>query len=1126
MQEQRSFMHLLTTTSTTLDEIVEAVDLRQPPGDIAVLSFAESDLAGLATAWAMEKDALPSVRLTQLSDLRHPLSIDLWIDRVGRHAKVILVRLLGGLDFLRYGVDRLAAIAREQRIALVLLPGEDRDDPRLAELSTVSAAELNCLLAYFREGGTENLRALLRRLARHVGSELEAHQPRPVPRTAGYLPNIGPVDLDRLVASLVPGRPVVPIVFYRALLLAADLAPIDALCAALTARGLAPAPLVVPSLKDEAAADFLRRALARLDPAVIVTTTAFAAGNGAEPTPLDSPGVPVLQVVIANTKRSAWRESPRGLGAADLAMHVVLPELDGRVLAGAIAFKHPLPPHDGLAFTALTNMPEPDQVTMVAERIAALVRLQGTKRAERRIAVLMPDYPGAPGRTGYAVGLDVPASVVALLADLKAAGYTVDDAPQTARALLDAVGSLAAHPSVENETSCLSLADYARLSATLPSGVIARVEAAWSEPASDPDLRDGTFRFRACAFGNVIVALAPDRGCASERRADYHDPALPPRHALVAFGLWLRHCVKVDALVHMGAHGTLEWLPGKAVALSQACYPETIVGPLPIIYPFIVSNPGEAAQAKRRIAAVTIGHAPPPLVCGKLNGDARELERLIDEYAQADGLDRRRRERLARLIVEHAERSGLAREAGVASDRDPDQALRRIDAWLCDIKDLRIKDGQHVYGRAAADADPLWQASASAERAALLAALDARRVAPGPAGSPERGRRDVLPTGRNLFTADPRALPTRTAFDLGRLAADEVIRGYLQTHGEMPRALVIDLWGSATLRTGGEEIAHGLALMGCRPVWDHATGRVTGIEVEPTAAIGRPRVDVTWRVSGLFRDMFPTQIALIDAAVRAVAARDEAAEDNPLASAARAQPNVAPARVFGTAPGAYGAGIEHLVGREHDRAVLGAAYLAAASHSYGAAADDGTPLPGAFAARVAAADLLVHPGDDPGRDLLEGVADVGFVGGFAAAAAMLGRAPDLVMLDVTDPQLPRARPLSAALARIVRGRAVDERFIAGQMRHGPRGAAELAETVDRLIDFAETTGAVPSTLIDLVHEAYLADADVRGFLLRENPGAARAIAERLASARRQGLWHPRRNNVDAALASLLTEVGA
>jgi cobaltochelatase CobN len=1116
-------MHLLTTTSTTLDETVEPIDLRQPPGDIAVLSFAESDLAGLAAAWAIDKDSLPSVRLVHLSDLRHPLSVDLWIDRVARHAKVIVVRLLGGFDFWRYGVERLSAVARQHKIALALLPGEDRDDPRLAEVSNIPRTELDCLLAFFREGGPQNMQALLRRLARHAGVDFEAPQPRPVPRTAGYLPGVGPVDLDRLAASLPPGRPVVPIVFYRAALLAADLAPIEALCTALAARGLAAAPLVVPSLKDEGAAQFLRSALARLEPAVIVTATAFAATDGTAATPLDDPGVPVVQVVIANTKRAAWRASPRGLGAADLAMHVVLPELDGRVLAGAIAFKDPLPPQDGLAFTALVNKPEPDRVAMVADRIAALVHLRTTTHSDRRIAVLMPDYPGAPGRTGYAVGLDVPQSIVTLLSDLKSDGYTVENAPETSRALLASLGVRSSLAQLDDEQTRLSLENYAQLSASLPSEVLARVSAAWGEPEHDPDVRDGAFQFRVCICGHVIVALAPDRGRVSERRADYHDPALPPRHALLAFGLWLRHRAKVHALVHMGAHGTLEWLPGKAVALSESCYPETIVGPLPVIYPFIVSNPGEAAQAKRRIAAVTIGHAPPPLVSGSLNGELRELERLVDEYAQADGLDRRRRERLARLIVEHAERSGLAREAGLAQDLDPDQALRCIDAWLCDLKDVRVKDGQHVYGRASADADPLWQASAAAERAALLAALDGRRIAPGPAGAPERGRRDVLPTGRNLFTADPRALPTRTAFDLGRLAADEVIRTYLQTHGEMPRALVIDLWGSASLRTGGEEIAQGLCLMGCRPTWDHATGRVTGIEVEPTAAIGRPRVDVTWRVSGLFRDMFPTQIALLDAAVRAVATRDEPDEDNPLAAAARTDRAATPARIFSSAPGAYGAGIEDLLGREHDGATLGAAYLAAASHSYGAAADDGTPAPGAFAERIAAANLLVHTSDDPGRDLLEGVADVGFVGGFAAAAAMLGRAPDLIMLDATDPQRPRARPLSSALARIVRGRAVDPRFIEGQMRHGPRGAAELAETVDRLVDFAETTGAVPNMLIDLVHDAYLADRRVYAFLLRENPEAARAIAERLASARRQGLWHPRRNDVDATLAALVAE---
>jgi cobaltochelatase CobN len=397
----------------------------------------------------------------------------------------------------------------------------------------------------------------------------------------------------------------------------------------------------------------------------------------------------------------------------------------------------------------------------------------------------------------------------------------------------------------------------------------------------------------------------------------------------------------------------------------------------------------------------------------------------------------------------------------------------------------------------------------------LLSALDGRRVAPGPAGAPARGRLDVLPTGRNLYTADPRMLPTPTAMDLGHLAADEVIRGHLQAHGEMPRALVIDLWGSATLRTGGEEIAQGLALMGCRPTWDPATGRVTGVEVLPPAALGRARVDVTWRISGLFRDLFPAQIALIDAAVQTIAMRDEADGDNPLAAACRMAGSAGPdalARVFSTAPGAYGAGIDDL--RERDRGAIGAAYLASASHAYGGAEGGAKPTPGAFAARVAAADLLLHPSDDPGRDLLEGAEDAAFVGGFAAAAASLGRTPDLIMLDVTDPQRPRARPLAAAIARIVRARAINPRFIAGQMRHGPRGAAELAETVDRLVDFAQTTGAVASELIDLVHDAYLGDPAVREFLLRENSAAARTIAERLDAARRNGWWHPRRNDID------------
>ena len=1112
-------MHLLQTSSATLDDLVEPVDLGQTPGDMVVLSFADSDLAALAAAYAEGKDRLPSLRLAHLRDLRHPMSIDLWIDKCARHAKIVAVRLLGGLDWWRYGVEALAAMARERNIALAVLPGEDRDDPRLDEASTLAPAELRVLLGFFREGGRENLSRLLHRLAGHAGLALPSRVPQTVPRCAAYLPDRGAVTLDELAATLAPGRPVVPVIFYRSALLAADTAPIDALCTALGARGLQPAPLVVPSLKDQEARAFVRGALGRLAPSVIVTATAFAAGGEADPSPLDAVDAPVLQAVIATTRREAWRASDRGLGPADLAMHVVLPELDGRVLAGALAFKDALPADPSLGFTAFSSRPEPDRVELVADRIAALARLRKTPRHERRVAVLMPDYPAAGGRAGYAVGLDVPASVVGFLADLAEAGYDIRNRPADSRDLL---------ARLERGLSevALPLDDYVRLLAGTPEAIGSRIAASWGEPEADPDCRDGAFRFRAARFGKILVALPPERGRASDRRADYHDPTLAPRHALLNFGLWLRHVVKADALVHMGAHGTLEWLPGKAVALTANCFPEAIVGALPVIYPFIVSNPGEAAQAKRRIAAVTIGHLPPPLADTELSGAAQELERLVDEYAIADGLDRRRRERLARLIVEKAQGSGLAKEAGVASDIHPDEALRRIDAWLCDLKDLALKDGLHIYARGGAGerADPLWAASAAAERDALLAALDGKRVAPGPAGAPQRGRRDVLPTGRNLFTADPRLLPTPTAMELGKLAASEVVRLYLQTHGERPRALVIDLWGSATLRTGGEEIAQGLALMGCRPIWDIASGRVTGIEVLPCAAIGRPRVDVTWRISGLFRDLFPAQIALLDAALRAVAARDEESDENPLAAAARAAKDGAPlARIFGAAPGAYGAGVEDLLGSDAPRAEIGAAYLAATSHVYGGAEGEGMALPGAFAAQVAAADLLLHGSDDPTRDLLEGAEDAAHVGGFAAAAASLGREADLIVLDTTDPKRPRARPLAKALARIVRARAVSPRFIEGMMRHGARGAAELAETVDRLADFAETTGVVSSALFDLVHEAYLADPRVRDFLLRENPEAAEAIAERLEAMRRKGLWHPRRNDLGAGLAALCAE---
>ncbi len=1107
-------MHILATTSSSLDDLIEPVDLNQGQADVVVLSFSASDLGGLERGWQRSTDGSVSFVCANLSELRHPMSVDLWIEKTAENAKLILIRILGGADRWRYGVDELSRMARRRGIKLVLLPGECSErDEKLEVASTVDLSTQSRILSFFREGGPENMDRVARLLAAFAREDAWPDVvAEPLPKGGFYRPGEGVVDLPAALVGREDGTPLVPILFYRSMLMAADVAPIDALYDALHLRGFSPLPIFVSGLKDADAIRFLEDTLVTLKPAAMIAATAFASHSDDDGKSLfDRLGVATFQVIVATTHRDGWADNMRGLNPSDLAMHVVLPELDGRILAGAISFKQP-DPEGG---RGLVHCPERDRVEQVAERISAFLRLKNADPSERRIVILMPDYPGAaPGRTGYAVGLDVPQSVLEMLRDLRDAGYAVHEIPETPRALLDRV---------ENETAAFGLAEYSAFRSALPQAANLALDETWGDAEADDAVTGGVFHFRAARFGSVTVALAPDRGRNEDRRVDYHDPALPPRHALVAFGAWMRQSLGAHAIIHVGAHGTLEWLPGKTVALSQACFPEIVTGSLPVIYPFIVSNPGEAAVAKRRIAAVTIGHIPPVLVDAGLSPEQMALEQLVDEYAQADGLDRRRRDRLAKLIVEKAQETGLAADAGIDTQDDADTALSRIDAFLCDLKDFAIKDGQHVFGRCADDEpDVLRRDSAIAEKASLLAALNGQHITPGPSGAPARGRLDVLPTGRNLYAADPRTMPTPTAFELGRMAGEEVLRHHLQSHGDWPKNIVFDLWGSASLRNGGEDVGQALHLMGARPIYDQGTGRVTGIEVLPPAALGRPRVDVTFRISGLFRDMFPALIALLDAAAKAIARREESPGDNPLGEEAASLGRI-PARIFGSAPGTYGAGIEEKLanGRWDEREELGQIYLDAASHAFGGANGLGVFADASFAGQVEKADLLVHTGDDPGRDLLDGSSDVAFIGGFAAAKAALGQSADVVALDTTDPARPRARSIAQAITRVVRARAINPRFIAGQMRHGPRGAAEFAETVDRLIGFAETTHAVSSSLIEALYDAYFGNEDIRDFILRENPQAAEVMAQRFLSARRRGLWHSRRNAVDAELEMLV-----
>lgn len=1131
-------MHLLAVETGSLDEIDGAVDLGQTPADVVVLSFSDSDLSALAAIWSEShlKDAgvrFPSLRLASLKRLRHPMSVDLYIERVIAGARIVIVRGLGGLDYWRYGFEQIADVARRKQILFVALPGDDRSDARLDAISTASRDTLEIFERYFRAGGPANARNILLYAAKLLGADATPEPPVELDAALALDRRGEPVPLERLE----PGTGAQAfVVFYRASLLAGDYKPVLAIVDQLTQRGLNAIAIAVTSLKDPEAARPLAALIARARPDIILNATAFSALRADDTTVLDAADCPVLQVALAGHPREAWETASRGLSPSDLAMNVVLPELDGRIFTRAVSFKVDLPAEDGLEYARVVHEPDAGRVAFVADLAAAWVRLRRTPRAERKLAVLLSDYPNRAGRTGYACGLDTPESVAEVLALMGAAGYAIGDDRVDARSLIDQLAGLAPSNTIE-----IPLAWYARHLSGLPQSVQVVLADAWGAPDTDPAC-DGThLRFPCVRQGHVVVALQPDRGALGDRKAGYHDLQLPPRHSYVALYAWLRREVGIDALVHMGTHGTLEWLPGKALALADTCFPEVVLGPVPVIYPFIVNNPGEAVQAKRRISAVTIGHLTPPLCEAGLSGPLGELEGLIEEYAEADGVDRRRIAILEREILERAWRSGLAEDCGLKTSDAPREAVAKLDAQLCDIKDLAIRDHLHVFGRApgaesasalataivratlTADFDATTAsiaACAKHERAALIAALDGRRVAPGPSGAPTRGRQDVLPTGRNLTTVDPRAVPTRTAAIVGQRAADEVVRRYLQDHGDYPRALMLDLWASASLRTGGDDLAQALAFLGARPKWDDGSNRVVGIEVLPIAKLERPRIDVTLRISGSFRDIFPAQIALFDLAVRLVSERDEPEEWNPLATAQRAGASLA--RVFGGGPGTYGAGAASaaLDGAWGTRADLAQAYMDASSHAYGAESGE-RAAPLEFADRVAAADALVHVQDDRERDLLDGDGVADFAGGFAAAAERAGRAPSLYHLDTSRPDEPRARTIEEEIVRIVRGRLTNPRWLDGMTGHGHRGVAEIAQGVDALYAFAATADVVKDHLFDAVHDAIVADDARIRLLLDLNAPATEAIVARLKDAIDRRLWTPRRNAVHGELASVL-----
>ncbi|SFG84995.1 cobaltochelatase CobN subunit [Palleronia marisminoris] len=1079
-------MHVIFRESHGLEEAGTPTDLGQDPADLVVLSFSDSDLGAFAEAWHRARDGLPSLRLANLSALRHPLSVDTYVDQTLSGAKGILIRLIGGAPYWSYGLQQVEALARSRGIPLAVLPADGRPDETLDRASTLPTSTLRRLQHFCDTGGVVAAQAALQQMA--LASGLYAGPVRgqkALPMVGAWTPEDGPCCPLVGMASGTERR--VLVVFYRSYLVAADLEPVAALIEALRARGFDAVGLFAPSLKAPDAAGWLRRQVRFWAPVAVVNATAFS-GRGEDGTsPLDAAGVPVFQVALSTANRKAWAGAERGLSPADLAMHVVLPEMDGRILGGVASFKEPGVRDPDLQFARVAHSADEGRVAAIADRVAAWVRLGATQAADRRPALVLSTYPGRDWNMAHAVGLDAVASTEAILSDLREAGYAI--APGDA--LPEALAA---------RSEAWPLADYRAALDRLPKGLRADLDDAWGAPEHDPALKDGAFHFAAVRRGAAWVALQPERGTPQAKGDDYHDLSRVPRHAYVAFYLWLRQ--RADALVHIGAHGTLEWLPGKAVALSDTCWPEALVGDLPVIYPFIVNDPGEAAQAKRRIGAVTLGHVPPPLKESGTPERLAHLEALLDEFSNADGLDPRRRDRLQEDIRSEAQALGVEADLGLDGASCPAEAITRIDRFVCDVKEGQFGDGLHVWGRENAFDD------GAGERQALLDALDGKRIEAGPSGSPYRGRADVLPTGRNLFTVDARAVPTRAAWAQGGRLADEVVRRHLQDEGDWPRAMVVDLWGSSTMRTAGEDFAMALALMGVRPVWDDGSERVRGIEVLPIAELDRPRVDVTLRISGLFRDTFPGLGRLHGQAVRALAARDEAPDWNPFVGQTGA-------RVYGPAPGSFGLGVDAHDYGDAGRQAAGEAWLAASAWAH----DGEEPRrdESGLRERVAGAQAFVHAQDLAESDLLLAGDYATHEAGFAAAQAVTGGAARLWHLDNTAPDRPRARSLQEEIARVVRGRATHPGWIAGMMRHGFRGGAEIAATLEHMAAFAQLAGVVEPHLFDAYHEATLGDAAVVDFLGRENPGALEAMRERFAALHAAGLWQTRRNSILAEL---------
>ncbi len=1288
--------------------------VEQTPAPIVFLTAADTDIQTLGAAVGKLPDGFPKIRVVNLLQLQQQLSIDTYAEQVLSQAQVIIIRLLGGRSYWSYGLEVARETVQQSQGAMIVMPGDSSPDPDLIGHSTVSLTVVNQLWRYFTEGGVENFVNAVKFVADVcLGQIYNPPPPQEVSRV-GFYPWViekskvksqkSKVKRKKKIETLDRGVlteedfsqspiPKVGLLFYRAHYLAGNTTVIDALCQALADRKLQPVPIFVSSLRDpDVQADLLEYFQPKdAEPVqLLLNTTSFSildfgfsildsiqnpksslakvgivTGTAKTPTSrkIQNLDVPVLQVILSGGTVEDWESGFKGLSPRDMAMNVALPEVDGRIISRAVSFKAVQSRHSELETDVVVYEPKLDRIAFVADLALSWVRLRQTPVSDRRIALILANYPNRDGRLANGVGLDTPASCVEIIKALQQAGYQVENIPETGDELIDILTAGVTNDpegrELRSHRQQLSFEQYKQYFTTLPSEVKKGICDRWGtlvQWRNEESFSFDPLPISGIQFGNIFVGIQPSRGYDIDPSLNYHAPDLEPTHAYLAFYYWVRQHFNADAIVHVGKHGNLEWLPGKSVALSSNCYPEVALGAKPHFYPFIVNDPGEGSQAKRRAQAVIIDHLTPPMTRAELYGPLQQLEGLIDEYYEAQSLDPSRLsmigDRIAKLIrqenlhqdLEVSQTSKIKSKNGESSVGNLDlSVLNSIDGYLCELKEAQIRDGLHIFGqcpqgrqlrdlivaiarhpgtnrlgltRAIAkdwglDFDPLTAdlslvishssfvngkdcrtvgdavevleeyaaelveqliANVNGQRpidneqltkreldwicdrllpalqqtqqeiTQLLRGLDGRFVPSGPSGAPTRGRPEVLPTGRNFYSVDLRNIPTETAWDVGRKAAETLIELYTQENGEYPKTLALSVWGTSTMRTGGDDLAQALALLGVRPVWDGPSRRVVDFEILPVSVLGRPRVDVTLRISGFFRDAFPNLIDLFDRASQAVAALDEPPEQNPLAAQVKQETQFwlssglskeqaqmrSRYRIFGSKPGAYGAGIQGLIEAQNwtDDRDLARAYINWSSYAY-TAKKEGQAAPEAFEQRLQQMQIVLHNQDNREHDLLDSDDYYQFQGGLTAAVrALTGKNPQTYFGDNSMPENPKVRQLRSEIARVYRSRVVNPKWIAGVMRHGYKGAFEMAATVDYLFAYDATANCVEDFMYRGVAEAYLFEPSVQAFIQEKNPWALRDMAERLLEAHQRGLWQGVEEEMVEKLRSLVHQAEA